>query len=233
MPKHGGIQSRLWRCASVHNVLASKSRSCCPTPRGRFVMHIPAVVVDAVSGEPVSGLNSLVTGRFTGNFAPRERPAPDQTASKCLPIDTFSAFGSCPEQNRAGNFQTGIRELSAGEQGILRPLQGANRLVRAHRPSGSILVSTVARCLGLAPLRSAGSAREGLLIGEIRTRPRARTRLRTLSLSGASADLAPERKRRPPPRLRRDRCSRARGRSRVLSAEPRRLDLPSHAPTLL
>jgi hypothetical protein len=79
------------------------------------------LAVDAVSSEPVSGLNSLVTGRFTGNFAPRDPSCADQTARKCLPIGPFSAFGSCPVQNRAGNFRTGIRELSGGDQGILCP----------------------------------------------------------------------------------------------------------------
>jgi hypothetical protein len=84
--------------------------------------------VDAVSSEPVSGLNSLVTGRFTGNFVPQEPSCADQTARKCLPIGPFSAFGSCPRQNRAGNFQTGIRELSGGDQGTCYREQGS-RLV--------------------------------------------------------------------------------------------------------
>jgi hypothetical protein len=81
--------------------------------------------VDAVSSEPVSGLNSLVTGRFTGNFAPGDPSCADQTARKCLPIGPFSAFGSCPAQNRAGNFRTGIRELSGGDQGARYREQGS------------------------------------------------------------------------------------------------------------
>ena len=92
------------------------SRSCVGFVKARDWM-----VVDAVSSEPVSGLNSLVTGKFTGNFAPREPSCADQTARKCLPIGPFSAFGSCPVQNRAGNFRTGIRELSGGDQGIHCP----------------------------------------------------------------------------------------------------------------
>jgi hypothetical protein len=83
------------------------------------------VVVDAVSSEPVSGLKSLVTGRFTGNFAPREPSCRDQTARKCLPIGPFSAFGSCRVQNRAGNFRTGIGELSGGDQGTCYHEQGS------------------------------------------------------------------------------------------------------------
>ena len=83
------------------------------------------MAVDAVSSEPVSGLNSLVTGRFTGNFAPREPCCADQTARKCLPIGPFSPFGSCPVQNRAGNFRTGIRELSGGDQGTCYREQGS------------------------------------------------------------------------------------------------------------
>src|SRR4029077_4299230 len=81
------------------------------------------LAVEAVSSEPVSGLNSLVTGRFTGNFAPREPSCPDQTTRKCLPIGPFSAFGSCPVQNRAGNFRTGIRELS----GVIREFIALSR----------------------------------------------------------------------------------------------------------
>jgi hypothetical protein len=53
-------------------------------------------------------VNSLVTGKFTGNFAPQEPSYADQTARKCLPIGHFLVFGACPVKNRAGNFRTGI-----------------------------------------------------------------------------------------------------------------------------
>ena len=100
-----------------------------PMGSGATARRLPVqrdwLAVDAVSSEPVSGLNSLVTGRFTGNFAPQEPSCADQTARKCLPIGPFSAFGSCPVQNRAGNFRTGIRELSGGDQGTCYREQGS------------------------------------------------------------------------------------------------------------
>jgi hypothetical protein len=42
------------------------------------------LAVDAVSSEPVSAPNSLLTGRFTGNFAPQRALTVGRSAGKCL-----------------------------------------------------------------------------------------------------------------------------------------------------
>src|SRR5258706_6372293 len=100
------------RCPSTQFLVgfAREIRRHCGASGGaerRLPVQRDWLAVDAVSSEPVSGLNSLVTGRFTGNFAPREPSCADQTVRKCLPIGLFSAFGSCSVENRAGNFRTG------------------------------------------------------------------------------------------------------------------------------
>jgi hypothetical protein len=96
----------------------------CP-PAKRTVMCIPGMVVDAVSSEPVSGLEFPGNREIYREFRASEPSCADQTARKCLPIGPFSAFGSCPVQNRAGNFRTGIRELSGGDQGTCYREQGS------------------------------------------------------------------------------------------------------------
>jgi hypothetical protein len=63
---------------------------------------------DAVSCEPVSAANSLLTGKITGNFA-KNRPFTPITASDhhADPI----AYRRIPYATGTGNFQTRIREL--------------------------------------------------------------------------------------------------------------------------
>ena len=97
--------------------------------------------------------NSLLTGKFTGSFAPQKPSCADQTARKCPPIGHFSPLEACMAQNPAENFRARIRELS----GVIREsavrikerspawvcsslsgwlTEGSNRVFAPYRPLG-------------------------------------------------------------------------------------------------
>ena len=89
-----------------------------------------SLLVDAVSSEPVSGLNSLVTGRFTGNFAPQEPPAPmkpRRSACQSAP-SRHSEVAPCKIEQGileqvSGNYLGAIKEFIARS-----PVAGSQRI---------------------------------------------------------------------------------------------------------
>jgi hypothetical protein len=73
-----------------------------------------SLLVDAVSSEPVSRSNSLLTGKFTGNFALERAFASSLTARIGLRPGHFSTRELEQARNLTGNCRAGIRELSEG-----------------------------------------------------------------------------------------------------------------------
>lgn len=104
--------------------------------RTRNLNSLKSLVVDAVSSEPISGLNSLVTGRFTGNSHLRKPSCADQTARKCLANRSLLSIRKLPRckieqgifEQVSGNYLGVIREYSACSR------EPAGWLALRHRP---------------------------------------------------------------------------------------------------